>query len=176
MKKYLVIVALLTFIGMSSMSNVVQAESVTSKTMDPPTKEVAKDCSQQGDSDIYMELEGMLKEVGLSDIQSKDIAGIVQAEKARVSAIQKNVEENYNELMRAAFTSQFNQSIYSSFIEKLSGLCRQIVIEHGQMMRDISAKLTNEQREKILKLIPNMKRPHRKSGFGFGFGNFGFHF
>jgi Spy/CpxP family protein refolding chaperone len=172
MKRHLVIGALL--LSSIGMSYHVQAETTAGQQKELPVKELGKDCPQQEKADIYQQLETMLKEVGLNDAQKVDIAAIIQAEKGRVASIQKKIQVTYNELMRAAFTAQYDQAKYKANVDKLSVLYKQVIVEHSQMMRDINAKLTNEQREKILKLIPKKRRPQHASGFGFGFGNFGF--
>ena len=161
MKRFLVLGMLLSAVGVV---NYAHAESTSGQV---------KDCSLQENKDIYPQLEGMLKEIGLTDSQKKDIAGIIQAEKGRVALLQKKAGESWNELMRVAFSPQNNQARYNQLVEKLNDLSKKVITEHAQMMHDISGKLTSEQREKILKLIPKIRRHGQSSGFGFGFG-FGF--
>jgi len=89
-----------------------------------------------------MQLQDLLGQVGLTDTQSKDIASIIQAEKSKVASLKKRIDENWNDLMRVSFAAQFNLSMYNTSIDRLSVLNKQVIMAHGQMLRDISAKLT----------------------------------
>jgi Spy/CpxP family protein refolding chaperone len=168
MKRFLVLGMLLSAVVAV---NYAHAESNSGQVKESPAKEVVKDCpiSLQENKDIYQQLEGMLKEVGLTDSQKKDIAGIIQAEKGRVALIQKKAGESWNELMGVSFAIHYSQSRYDLIVNNLSGLFKQVIEEHGQMMLKINGILTNQQREKVLKLLPKIRRHRQSSSFGFNF-------
>jgi len=172
MKKYLMTGVILSAFGIVCYAN---ADSNAGQVKEQAEKEVVKDCPKQENLDIYSQLQEMVNQIGLTDAQSKEIRGLVQEEQIRVASIQQKINENRNELFRTNFTVPYNQIKYDQIVAKLTNLDKQIINEHSQLMSAINVKLTNEQREKIFKLIPKRRHTQNSSGFGFGPG-FGFGF
>lgn len=165
MKRLIVIVVLLS--AVIGLSNNAVSEPVTGQGKELSGKEILKDCPQYK-IDFFWQLEEMMKQLSLTDAQKMSITDIMKAEKATIEQIHNKMVDNWNELMRVSFSSQYNESLSNSIIDKLSALYKEELICHAQMMRKINTQLTATQRDQIQKLIPR-KQQTNNSGRGWNF-------